>query len=292
MNVERFSRQILAFGEEGQKRIGSAKVGIVGAGGIGLQVVQNLAYLGIRDWAVVDDDMVEISNLNRLIGATVEDAENKRPKVDVAERIVRAINPDSHFERFRLNLRDETVFDALTKRDFIFGCVDNDSARMILSELTAAFEIPFIDAAFEIRTDSAHNFDFGGRVVVAIPGQYCLLCANQLDVNIARIELESPPERAFREDHGYGLGPQRPAPSVVSLNAIVAGLATTEFLMLATGLRPPNRMVTYHGMRGVTTVRNDKKKSECLICNSITGKRESADVKRYLRSTLPSDIPS
>jgi len=291
MSNERFSRQVLAFGEEGQKRIAAARIGIIGLGGIGSQIGQNLAYLGVEDFLVVDDDVVEESNLNRLIGGVPSDAEEKRLKVDVAERMIKQINPNAKVTKYALNLRNDEVLDALAERAYLFACIDNDAARLILTELSAAYEIPLIDSASEIHPEEGKVMEFGGRVVIARPGDFCCLCANQIDTEIAKIELESPAERGFREKHGYGTGPAAAAPAVVSLNAIIAGLAVTEFLMLLTNIRQPNRMVTYKGMRGVVFASMDEKKKDCIVCNSLTGNRELADIKRYTRKGLPKDLP-
>lgn len=291
MSDERFSRQVLAFGEVGQKKLASAKVGIVGMGGLGSQIVQSLAYLGIQDFSIVDDDIVEESNLNRLIGALPIDAREKRSKVDVAERMIMQINLEARVEKLPTNLRNEQVLDALTNRDYLFGCVDNDAARLILTELAAAFEIPLIESATQIHPKDGWVNGFGGRVIIAYPGEFCALCADQVDIKIAQTEIESPPERKFREKHGYGIGLKETSPSVISLNGIIANLAVTEFLMLLTNLRPYNRMVVYKGMEGKVNVRIDKKKEDCVICNSLVGIRESADLKRYARPGLPEDLP-
>ena len=292
MHTDKYSRQILAFGSECQKKLSAIKVGIVGVGGIGSQISQNLAYLGIHSFIIVDDDTVEESNLNRLVGATKDDAVKKRFKVDVAERMIEKINPDTNIEIYHLNLRNEQVLDSLTKLDFLFGCVDNDSARLILTELSAAYEIPLIDSAFEIQTENNKVADFGGRVIVAIPGEFCISCANQLDHKIAQIELESSIESEFREKHGYGLGAAVTAPAVISLNTIIAGMAVTEFLVFISGIRQPNRKITYKGMRGVVFASSDEKKDDCIVCNTIFQKRDSADLKRYARLGLPEDLPN
>jgi molybdopterin/thiamine biosynthesis adenylyltransferase len=291
MKEQRFSRQILAFGEEGQRRVANARVGIIGAGGIGAQIIQGLAYLGVERFLIIDDDVVEESNLNRLVGAFPLDAKRKRPKVDVARRMIRQINPGAEIIKFQCNLRNEKVLEALVERDYIFGCVDNDAARLILAEFSAAFEIPLIDAASEIIPGHHEVEEFGGRVVVARPGDYCVFCANEIDPEIAKIELESPPEKEFREKHGYGLGALAPAPAVISLNGIIANIAITEFLMLVTNMRPANRKVIYKGMRGVATVSKDQKKDTCMVCNYLVGKKDSANIKRYVRLGLPEDLP-
>jgi molybdopterin/thiamine biosynthesis adenylyltransferase len=292
MSGERFSRQVLVFGEEGQKKLLAAKVGIIGIGGIGSQIVQCLAYLGVQDFLIVDDDIVERSNLNRLVGAFPADAEEKRSKVDVGERTIMQINPEAKVEKLAVNLRDDNTLNALTAEDYLFGCVDNDAGRLILTELSAAFEIPLIDSAAEIYPEEGQVREFGGRVIIARPGDFCALCANQIDLKAAKIELESPPEREFRKKHGYGLGTRVISPAVISLNGIVANLAVTEFLMLLTDMRRANRMVFYKGMRGIVTVSTDEKKNDCIICNSLVGKRKLADLKRYTRTGLPKDLPA
>ena len=289
---DKFSRQILAFGEEGQRRIAAVKAGIVGLGGIGSLVAQMLAYLGVKDFVLVDDDLVEESNLNRLIGASPEDARNKIPKVDIARRVINSINPSANTRGICKNLRSEEALDILCQTpEIIFGCVDNDAARLILTELSAAYNKTLIDSGAQIINTAGFQ-EFGGQVIVARPGDFCLLCAGQIDLEVARQELESEQEKKYRETLGYGLGKAVPDPAVVSLNSIIAGLAVTEFLMLVTGLREPHRKVTYKGMRGVFRESIDQKRDNCLICKSLAGKREQVDIRRYIRKGLPKDLPA
>ena len=95
---------------------------------------------------------------------------------------------------------------------YIFGCVYDDGPRLVLTELAAAYRIPLIDVATEIFPEAeGQPFDFGGRVVVARPEDFCLFCANQLDNELAKEELETPEVRAARRKHGYGLGKDMPA---------------------------------------------------------------------------------
>jgi len=288
---DRFSRQILAFGEEGQRRIASVKIGIVGLGGIGSSVAQMLTYLGVQKFLLVDDDIVEESNLNRLIGASSEDVKNKTAKVDVARSLIHSVNPAAEVKELFKNLRSEEAIDSLCQApEIIFGCVDNDGSRLILTELAAAYNKTLIDSGTEI-INSPEFQEFGGRVIVARPGDFCLFCADQIDLAVARQELESQEEKIYRQALGYGLGKKMPDPAVISLNGIIAGLAVTEFLMLVTGLRPPNRKVTYKGMRGVFRESIDTKRNDCVVCNSLVGKREQIDIKRYIRRGLPKDLP-
>lgn len=291
-NQDRFSRQILAFGKEGQRRVAALKTGIVGLGGIGSLIAQMLAYLGVQEFILVDGDIAEETNLNRLIGASIEDVKNRTAKVDIAERVINSVNPAAKVIKVFKNLRSEKAIDSLCQiPEIIFGCIDNDSARLILTELAAAYNKTLIDSGTEIINNKEYQ-EFGGRVIVARPGDFCLLCANQIDVKVAQQELESDQEKIYRQNLGYGLPKKIPDPSVISLNSIIAGLAVTEFLMLVTGLRAPNRKVTYKGMRGVFRESIDEKRNNCTICKATVGKRELADIKRYIRRGLPKDLPT
>lgn len=279
----RFSRQILAFGSDGQRAIESQRFGIVGLGGIGSQVTQALAYLGGCSFVLVDDELIDETNLNRLVGATPADVAAKRLKAEIADRMIHAINPSARTQPIPLNLRSEQAMDELTKCTTIFGCVDNDGARLVLMELACAYSIPLIDSASEIILNESRTRidDFGGRIVVCRPGDFCLACANEIDFEVAKAELESEDVRALRMAHGYGLGPRVPAPSVVSLNGIIANLGVTELLAMITGLREPFRKRVYRGMRGIVLDNKDVRHTDCYNCGYLIGKQGAANIHRY-----------
>lgn len=282
MHEERYDRQIIAFGKEGQAKIEALHVGIVGLGGIGSQVAQGLAYLGVRSFTLVDDDRVEETNLNRLIGGFPVDAEVRELKVQVAERMIRSVQPQSKILALSENLRSREAIDALTKCPIIFGCVDHDGARLVLMGVAAAYEATLIDSATEILRDGIQITEFGGRVVVARPGDFCLDCAHQIDMEAAKQELESDEVRELRAQHGYGLGTDGRAPSVVSLNGVIANLAINEFLVMVTNIREPKRHLVYYGLRGRLNERDDSKRPDCYTCGYLVGKRDRAGLDRYI----------
>ena len=285
----RFARQILAFGAEGQSAIERQRLGIVGLGGIGSQTNQTLAYLGGRDFVLVDDQRLEDTNLNRVIGATPADVDAKQLKTEIAERTIRAINPSAIVNPISLNLRSQQTLDALMRCTTIFGCVDNDGARLILMELACAYSITLIDAASEIILNSSRTYidDFGGRVVVCRPGDFCLVCANEIDLEVAKSELESEEVQQLRKSHGYGLGEHFPTPAVVSINGIVANIAVTEFLVMTTGIREPLRKRLYRGMRGIILDNKDVRRSDCYNCGYLAGQKDAANVQRYALPAAP-----
>ena len=281
MNNNRFNRQILMFGEEGQEQIEKQIVGVAGGGGLGSQIGQALAYLGVRNFGVVDDDRLDETNMNREAGAFPADV--GRLKVEAVKEHILKINPEARVLAIPRNLRTQEALEFLTGCTHIFGGLDHDGPRLVLTELAAAYRIPLIDVATEIfPAKDGQPFDFGGRVVVARPGDYCLCCADQLNLELAKEELETPEVRAARRKHGYGLGSDAPSPSVFALNGILASAAVMEFLVMVTGIREPARHLTYKGMRGVITSRTDGRKPGCYFCEYVCGQREKINIWRYL----------
>src|SRR5689334_23366861 len=99
MMSSRHSRQGF-LGAKAPYQIENCRVAVAGLGGGGSHVIQQLAHVGFRNYAVFDPDVVEDTNLNRLVGATVEDVAAKRKKVVVAERIIRGLCPNATVEVF------------------------------------------------------------------------------------------------------------------------------------------------------------------------------------------------
>jgi hypothetical protein len=281
MTEERFARQVLMFKVEGQRKIESQPVAIVGLGGMGSQVAQSLAFLGVRNFLLIDDDRVDETNLNRLAGACAKDV--GQLKVEVVRDLIRKINPGAEVVAIAKNLRTRAAMEPLITYPIIFGCVDQDGPRLILTELAAAYENTLIDLASEIfPAANDRALDFGGRVVVARAGDYCLFCARQIDHDQARQDLESPEIRELNRIHGYGLGDTGPAPAVFSLNGIIANLGVTEFLAMVTGFREPARKLTYLGMRGAVRDTADASDPDCFTCKCLRGMRERANLWRYI----------
>jgi molybdopterin/thiamine biosynthesis adenylyltransferase len=272
----------LAFGVEGQKKIEATHVGIAGLGGLGSQAAIGLAYMGVGSFTLVDDDCADESSLNRMVTTFPADAEAQALKVALAERQIKLINPLAKVEVIPKNLRAREAMEALIQCPIIFGCVDGDGARLVLTELAAAYGATLIDSATEIIPEKGGVGDFGGRVVVARAGEFCLDCANEINMETAKQELEPEAVRAVRQAHGYGLGEQDKAASVVSLNGIIANLAVMEFLAMVTGLREVQRYLVYYGMRGIVKARTNPCREDCFICKVLACSRERANIFRYL----------
>ena len=109
--------------------------------------------------------------------------------------------------------------------DVIFGCVDNDGARVVLNEIALAYDIPFFDLGVGIEAKEGHVEAAGGRLATVLPGGPCLYCMNQIDTDEARYWLSTEEQREFMRRQGYVAGMNIAAPSVVALNAALAAAA-------------------------------------------------------------------
>jgi molybdopterin/thiamine biosynthesis adenylyltransferase len=283
-----YDRQVLALGAEGQRRVEKAVVGIVGLGGLGSIIAQQLSHLGVRSFVFVDDDRVERSNLNRLVGATARDVGHL--KAELAARQIRDINRAANPLAVPMNVRSSEALARLVECDFVFGCVDTDSGRLILNEVANAYLIPYIDCGVGIEASDGRIREAGGRVVVWVPGRPCLLCAGEINPRIAAEELESQEEQRFRKEYGYVVGAHVSEPAVISLNGTVASLAVTEFLALATGFRRAQHYVFYDMIEQRVVSRAVKRDEKCPACG-VAGLGDRAGVSRYARVGLPDDLP-
>lgn len=231
-------RQAAWFGVTGQRQLGRLRIGVVGAGGTGSPLIQNLVYLGCRDFLIVDPDDIDVTSMNRVVTGQAADIETS--KAVLARRLVRAVAPTAHVTAIADELRSGRVLDALKNVDVIFGCVDNDGARLVMTELASAYRMPYIDVAVGIDTSDHGVVGAGGRVFVALPGGPCLHCAGEIDWREASYFLAPAGEREERRQRGYVTGIEVPAPAVVSLNAAASATAATEFAVLVSGARAVN----------------------------------------------------
>lgn len=285
MTSERFNRNILLFGEEGQKQINSSSVAVVGIGGLGTHVVQQLALLGVGRLVLIDNEEIDTTNLNRYVGVRYNDPIPGTLKVDIANRMAQEISPTIIVKCTPHSLMSEVAFEAIVDTDYVFGCLDNEGARLILNELCAAYSKQYFDLSSEIILENPPIY--GGRICIAWDGHGCLMCYQDLDIAEAQADLESPDSRLNHEAI-YGIPTTalgQAGPSVVSINGVIASLAVTEFMVGVTGIRPPKRFINYRADLAKLTFREDPT-ANCYYCQGIRGKGDAANVQRYLGQKL------
>jgi hypothetical protein len=156
----------------------TAKVAIVGLGGGGSHIAQQLVHLGIGHFLLFDPDVVHISNLNRLVGATLADAVNATKKVDVAERYIAGVNPEAVVERFDAKWQESGF--AIREADVVFGCVDTFLARQEVESTARRYFIPYIDIGMDVTKQDGKHYT-AGQVRSRMSGYVWLrLCRMQL----------------------------------------------------------------------------------------------------------------
>lgn len=286
MDNDRFDRNVRFFRQEGQARLRAITVALPGVGGLGTHIAQQLSLLGIGGLNLIDPEELAVTNLNRYIGARHDDPIPGSWKVDLGERLVHSIDPSIRVKKVRDSFISESGFQAIKEADYVIGSFDCEGARLILTELCAAYSRPYFDLATEILPGAEPKY--GGRVCAALDGTGCLSCLGVLDVPEAQQDLAGP---AARRDREAIYGVKRDAldtagPSVVSLNGVVASLAVTEFMAAATGLRPARQVLNYYGHLGKVIVNTDRPRADCYYCKAMWGKNDQADVERHLRSDV------
>ncbi len=286
----RHDRNIRAFGKEGQETLRKLKVAIVGVGGIGTHVVQQIAYLGVGEIGLIDSEKIEVTNLNRYVGVCPEDVGS--PKVVIAERIIKRIDQAIVVRKVYDSLVSQEAYNEVKKADYVFGCVDSESIRLILNELCLAYERPFFDLASEIILEE--RLIYGGRVCYISDSTGCLYCLGVLDRFEASLELQ---DLSKKEDikNLYGMN-QRDledlGPSVVSVNGAVASLGVTEFMAVVTGLKPGIRLLNYYGDQGVLRINKDLGDENCFFCKGIRGLKDKANLERYIQGGMDASSSS
>lgn len=283
--AEAYDRQLSWFTAWGQRQLGRLRVAVAGAGGTGSQLVQNLAYLGVRDFLVIDDDEADASNMNRLVTAAAADVGT--PKGILARRLIKSVAPDAIVRVIQDKIQSAGALDALKGADLLFGCFDNDGARLILNELALAYGIPYFDLGVGIDVEEGTIAVAGGRVAAVLPGGPCLSCMGEIDRAEAAFVLSTPAQQAFQLERGYVSGMAVKAPAVVSLNATVAGVAATEFAVYVSGLRPVNVFTALDLLGSARAAQGqwltpDRVRADpgCVQC-AVAGTGDAAGVERY-----------
>lgn len=273
-----FERQTLAFGEEGQRVLQSLKVGIVGLGGIGSLVAEQVARVGVSDIILVDDDVIEASNVSRVVGSTPRDVgKNKAQSLrrhlrSLGVAKIKAITESAIRQDVLLQLRD---------RDLIFDCVDNDRTRAIINRFSHQYLIPVVDLGTRLDARAGAVTAAAGRVSIVGNDMTCLRCSHHLSSQRIRAESLPPRERAGLYKEGYVMGIDEPVPSVISINTVVAGLGVTSGLNLFIGLTGDSGVVEqiYDATSGFVFTADAVHEANCDVCDPDLGVKALGDLQ-------------
>src|SRR5208337_4320656 len=142
--ILRYSRHILLpeVGGDGQEKILNAKVALVGAGGLGSPVGYYLAAAGVGTIGVIDNDIVELSNLQRQIAHSTKSL--GKYKVESAKSTFEALNPDVKVIGIKERLVKENIVSLIKAYDIIVDCSDNFATRYLVNDACVLTRKPLV----------------------------------------------------------------------------------------------------------------------------------------------------
>lgn len=223
-----FDRNVRAFGGGIQRALGDLTVAVVGCGGTGSAVAEQLVRLGVRRFLLIDPDELSLSNVTRVYGSTPSDV--GRLKVDVCGDHLCRIASDVLVTRVHSTLVRREVAARLLDADLVFGCTDDNAGRLVLSRLATFLMVPVIDCGVLISSNEQLISGIHGRVTVLTPGSACLICRGRIDLARAAAETMSVEEHQRLESEGYAPELGNVEPAVVTFTTQVAAAAVGELL--------------------------------------------------------------
>ncbi len=240
---ERYSRHTLIpeIGAEGQQKLLDAKVLLLGAGGLGSPTALYLAAAGVGTLGIVDDDVVDLSNLQRQVIHSTQRI--GIPKVDSAEESIHALNPDVNVVKYQTRIDATNIVEIIQGYDVIVDGVDNFPTRYLLNDATVRLKIPVVSASI---------LGFDGQLSVFKPYDGpCYRCL-------------------FREPPPAELAPSCGANGVLGVLPGTMGLLqATEVIKLILEIGEPaiGRLLLYDALGATLTEVKVHKDPECPICS-------------------------
>lgn len=236
LNLERYNRNMLIsqIGEEGQKKLNQAKILVCGAGGLGSTVLANLASVGIGTIGIVDNDILELSNLNRQYIHKF-DALGK-VKVESAQKWINEFNPEINVNTYQIRLDENNYQDIVKNYDFIMDCFDSFKSKFLLNKIAVQTGKTLIHGGVT---------EFFGQSSVIVPDKTaCLNCIlPEEDVYTVKGVL---------------------SPAVTTIASIETMEAVKYILNIGENLQ--NKLLSYNGLTMQFRTINIEKNPNCKLC--------------------------
>jgi molybdopterin/thiamine biosynthesis adenylyltransferase len=268
---ERFARQVLMFGAAGQEILRGLTVAVVGAGGGGSLLIEMLAHLGVGKLIIVDFDLISKSNLSRVVGATAADV--GRLKVDVMRELVARIDPAIEVDAFYGDIAYAADALRVAEADFAFLATDSILSRYAYNLLCHQYLVPGIQVGAKVTADAAGNVTLvhvmERPTLLAGPCLHCMGAIPEAALNAEQLSGAERRAQRYLHDPDGEDEDQLDDPSVITLNAIAASLAATDFLLMFTGLLAPTPLVSrvYYPQTHELHGRMDVMKPGCRFCD-------------------------
>ena len=252
-------------------------MGIIGIGGTGSPIAEQLVRLGVSDIVLIDPDKFSPTNLTRVYGTNFESVRKSKLmteyKVNLVSSYLKRIPPKVQIQTINQNVVLSRVSRALLDRDILFLCTDEHWGRSIVNQIAYQYLIPTINLGVRIASNDGVISNAIGTLDVLRPGKPCLWCKQFLSAE--RISAESLPikDRRSRLQEGYVEDIDTPTPSVVSFTSSVASSAVSIFIHTFTnfmGDRGDISRLSFDFLTGLTS-RGTTQLHRACICQKVKG---------------------
>lgn len=272
-----YDRQVRAFGTDGQDAVAQTKVGLIGVGGTGSPVAEQLVRLGVSDIVLIDPDKLSPTNLTRVYGTYSQPfsflIRNPEYKVSLIKAHLKKIQPSVQIKAINQNVVLSQVTPALFDRDVIFLCTDEHWGRSIVNQIAYQYLIPTINLGVSVTSENGKITHAIGIIDILRPDKPCLWCKQFL--HSERISAESRPleERSKLLREGYVDDIDTPTPSVISFTSSVASQGVSFFLQLVTNFMGTSGDVSRLNQDFLTGVtrRGATQITKNCICQKVKG---------------------
>jgi adenylyltransferase/sulfurtransferase len=255
--LQRYSRHLILpeVGEEGQTKLLTAKVFMVGAGGLGSPVGYYLSAAGVGTIAIIDNDEVDLSNLQRQIAHCTRTL--GMPKVESAKNTFESLNPDVQIIPIKERLTKQNILGLIKDYDIVIDCSDNYATRFLVNDACVMSKKTLVTGAI---------FKFEGQLTVFVPGEGpCYRCLFE----------EPPPPGILPSPQGLGL--------LGVVPGVIGTLQAAEVikLIVGTGQILKGELLIYDALK--TSFRKVKipKNPDCAICSDHPAITELIDYSSH-----------
>ncbi len=268
--LERYARHIILreVGGAGQARLASARVLIIGAGGLGSPALLYLSAAGVGTIGLVDDDEVSLSNLQRQIAHRTQDV--GRLKVESASESARAINPDTHINRHATRINAHNALELVRNYDVVLDGSDNFATRFLVNDACFLGQRTLVSAAVgqfdgQLATFKAHVHVDGKR---AFPCYRCLF-------------PEAPPAGTVPSCSEAGI--------LGALTGVMGSLQALEAIkeILGIGETMAGRLMLYDGLSAAFRTVRVKPDPVCALCGPEATMRDLSHHEAIAGASTP-----
>jgi hypothetical protein len=253
------------LGSQSDDTLTRSSVAVIGLCGGGSHVAQQLAHVGVGSILLVDHDIADDTNLNRMVGLTAADVMAGSTKVNVLDRLISSVNPNADVQSF--SMRWQHCTDHLKHCSAIFGCVDSYGERDQLERFARRYMIPYIDVGMDVHGSNGQHY-VTGQIIVSLPGQTCMRCMGFLTDEVLAQEARK-----------YGAAGGKP--QVVWPNGVLASTAVGQLVSLLCPWHPdltPSLYLDYDGNRFTVSPNHRLAHIDHAVCHHFSGEDALGDI--------------